>query len=113
MLIESREILVHFVRVIKRGNRLSRCKNRALNNGRVSASVSLSRKIERKKKKSIDQFHPRDLTIPTNVGSRTWTNILVKEAKSFPALRIKAPPLPRDDAYSNETGMPGFAHRVI
>ena len=85
MLVESQEILVHFVRVIKRGNRLSRCKNRALNTGAFPLPFRYRERSKEKKKKSIDQFHPRDLTRTWGVerGRIYWSR---KRSRSLPCV---------------------------
>lgn len=56
MLAESREILVHFVRVIKRGNRLSRCKNRALNT--FPLPFRYRERSKEKKRNQLTNFTP-------------------------------------------------------
>lgn len=58
MLVESREILVHFVRVIKRGNRLSRCKNRALNTGAFPLPFRYRERSKEKKRNQLTNFTP-------------------------------------------------------
>lgn len=92
MLAESQEILVHFVRVIKRGNRLSRCKNRALN-ARARFRFRFVIAKDRKKKKEINwPISPPRFNDPHERGESNVDEYIGQGSEVVPCPAYKSPP---------------------